>query len=99
MLPPRYDDQKAIESAESRHRERHFGHRRALMGHDRTDSIVSRVVGRLVSLRSATTKRAALAAEEHEMTDYVCRLEDGTMGRVAIRESDGEWIGVCVRAA
>ena len=99
MLPPRYDDQKAIESVETRHRERHFSHARALRGHERADGIMSRVVARLVSLSPAFTKRAALAAEEHELTDYVCRLDDGSMGRVAIRESDGEWIGVCVRAA
>ena len=99
MLPPRYDDQKAMESVESRHRERHFGHLRALRSQGRMNGIVSKVVGRLATLRTLLSKRAALAAEEHEMTDYVCRLEDGTMGRVAIRESDGEWIGVCVRAA
>lgn len=99
MLPPRYDDQKAIAKVESRHHERHFSHVRALKSRDRVDGIVSKVIGRLESLRSVLTTRAALAAEEHEMTDYVCRLEDGSMGRVAIRESDGDWIAVCVRTA
>lgn len=99
MLPPRYDDQKAIESAKSRHRERHLSHVRALRSHERMDGIVSKAVGRLASLRPAFTKRTALAAEEHELTDYVCRLDNGSMGRVAIRESDGEWLAVCVRAA
>ena len=98
MLPPRYDDEKAIGSAESRHRERHLSHARALGDRDRPDGIVSRFVGRLASLRTALTRRGALAYDEHELTDYVCRLEDGSMGRVAIRESDGEWIGVCVKA-
>ena len=32
----------------------------------------------------------------HSMTDYPCRLPDGRMGRVAIREIDGEWVAVCV---
>ena len=99
MLAPHYDDQKAIGSAESRHRERHLNHARALRSHQRVDGIVSRVVGRLASLRPAFAKRDALAAREHELTDYVCRLDDGSMGRVAIRESDGQWIGVCVKAA
>lgn len=99
MLPPRYEDQKAIEAAEYRHRERHFSHVRALRSQQRVDSVLSMLVGRLAALRSALTRRAALAAEEHELTDYVCRLDDGSMGRVAIRESDGEWIAVCVRTA
>ena len=33
----------------------------------------------------------------HELTDYPCRLPDGDMGRVAIREVEGEWEAVCVR--
>ena len=99
MLPPRYDDQKAIEKVEFRHHERHFSHVRGLKSRDRMDGLVSKVIGQLASLRSVLTTRAALAAEEHEMTDYVCRLEDGSMGRVAIRESEGEWIAVCVRPA
>ena len=33
----------------------------------------------------------------HELTDYPCRLPDGSMGRVAIREVEGEWEAVCVR--
>ena len=32
----------------------------------------------------------------HSMTDYACRVPDGRMGRVAIREVDGEWVAVCV---
>ncbi len=99
MLPPRYDDQKAIELVKIRHRERHFSHARALRSQERAGGIMSKVVAQLVSLRPAFTRRAALAAEEHQLTDYVCRLDNGSMGRVAIRESDGEWIAVCVKAA
>ena len=98
MLPPRYDDQKAIESTESRHRERHLSHARALRDRDPLDGIVSMIARRLASLRSVLARRGALVYDEHELTDYVCRLEDGSMGRVAIHESDGEWIGVCVKA-
>ena len=32
----------------------------------------------------------------HSMTDYPCRLPDGRMGKVAIREVDGEWEALCV---
>ena len=99
MLLPGYHEQKVIESVESRHRERHFSHVRALESHGQMDGLVSRFVGRLASLRPVFTERAALATSEHELTDYVCRLEDGSMGRVAIRESEGEWVAVCVRPA
>ncbi len=99
MLGPNYDHQKAIEAAESRHRERHFSHIRALKSRERGVGILSKIPGLLASLRPAFTKRATLAAQEHELTDYICRLDDGSMGRVAIRETHGDWIGVCVRGA
>jgi hypothetical protein len=99
MLPPRYDEQKAIENVESRHRERHLRHALALKGRERDDGIISRVVGLLVSLRPAFARRAVPTTDEHGLTDYVCRLDDGSMGRVVMRESEGEWIAVCVRAA
>jgi hypothetical protein len=98
MLPPRYDDHKAINRAETRHQERHFSHVRELRGRERMDGLVSMISGRLWALRSVLPKRAAIAFDEHELTDYVCRLADGSMGRVAIREADGDWIGVCVKA-
>jgi hypothetical protein len=55
-------------------------------------------VGSLERLRPVAARRSAIAYDAHELTDYICRLADGSMGRVAIRESDGEWIGVCVPA-
>ncbi len=99
MLPPHYDDLRAIQAVESRHRERDLSHARALKGVERGDGILSRAVAWLSSLRPVTTERATPAVGEHELTDYVCRLDDGSMGRVAIRESKGEWIAVCVRPA
>lgn len=99
MLPPRYDEQRAIGSVESRHRERHLSHVRVLRSHERVDGTSNRVVRWLTSLRPAITRRAVLAADEHGLTDYACRLDDGTMGRVAVRESEGEWIAFCVRGA
>lgn len=99
MLPPRYDEQRVIESVESRYRERHLSHVRALKSQDRVEGIIDKVVRRLAPLRPALTRPAVLAADAHELTDYACRLDDGSMGRVAIRQSEGEWIAVCVRAA
>ncbi len=40
---------------------------------------------------------AILAFREHSLTDYPCRLPDGTMGRVAAVEVEGEWTLVCRR--
>jgi len=40
---------------------------------------------------------AKLRIEAHDPTDYVCRLADGSMGRVAIiAGTDEEWTAVCV---
>ncbi|MCJ7709946.1 MAG: hypothetical protein MUQ32_03865, partial [Chloroflexi bacterium] len=36
--------------------------------------------------------------DDHSLTDYPCRLPDGTMGRVAAIELGGEWNLVCRRA-
>ncbi len=38
------------------------------------------------------------ARDDHSLTDYPCRLPDGTMGRVAAIEQGGEWNLVCRRA-
>jgi hypothetical protein len=32
----------------------------------------------------------------HALTDYPCRLPDGRLGRTAIRQVGGEWVGICV---
>lgn len=42
---------------------------------------------------------ARLLVDEHDLTDYVCSLADGSMGRVAIiAGTDEEWTAVCVPA-
>ena len=38
------------------------------------------------------------APDDHSLTDYPCRLPDGTMGRVAVIELGGDWSLVCRRA-
>ena len=38
------------------------------------------------------------ASDEHSLTDYPCRLPDGTMGRVAVIMQGGDWALVCRRA-
>ena len=37
----------------------------------------------------------ALARPDHSLTEYPCRLPDGTLGRVAVVDVDGEWTLVC----
>jgi hypothetical protein len=40
-----------------------------------------------------------LRVDAHDLTDYVCRLADGSMGRVAIISgTDEEWTAVCIPA-
>jgi hypothetical protein len=34
----------------------------------------------------------------HSMTDYPCRMPDGRMGKVSMREIDDEWVAICVLA-
>jgi hypothetical protein len=52
--------------------------------------------GRSASLRSTA---GGLRVDAHDLTDYVCRLADGSMGRVAIiGGTDEEWTAVCVPA-
>ena len=52
--------------------------------------------GRPAALRATT---AGLRVDAHDLTDFVCRLADGSMGRVAIiGGTDEEWTAVCVPA-
>ena len=42
--------------------------------------------------------RAAILARmrpEHSLTDYPCRLADGSIGRVAVVQQAGEWTLLC----
>jgi hypothetical protein len=39
-----------------------------------------------------------IVRRDHALTDYPCRLQDGSIGRVAVVLGDGEWTLVC-RAA
>ncbi|OGN83586.1 MAG: hypothetical protein A2X23_03195 [Chloroflexi bacterium GWC2_73_18] len=98
-----YEFYKILESADVRVRERHIGHIRALKEREyaledgeRHHGIVSRITARLLSRRPVVAGPPAIRYDAHELTDYVCRLVDGTMGRVAIRQSDGGWVAVCV---
>ena len=39
-----------------------------------------------------------IARRDHSLTDYPCRLPDGSIGRIAVISQDGDWALVCVVA-
>ena len=45
------------------------------------------------------TTADGLRVEAHDLTDYACRLTDGSLGRLAIISgTDEEWTAVCIPA-
>ena len=54
-------------------------------------------VGRRPSSRArlAAGILAAVRRERHALTAYPCRLADGSIGRTAVVQRDGEWVLVC----
>ncbi len=94
-----YEVHKTLEARRLRHGERDQSHLRALRGDDRPDGVVSRIVGGLERLRSVGgSRRGYINYNTQVLTDKVCRLADGSMGRVAIREADGKMVEFCVPA-
>lgn len=77
---------------------RDLAEQRTLDGHGRTGGIVHRVAERLARLRLVPDGRAGIRYGSFVLTGKACRLPDGSMGQVAIHESDGEWLEVCVPA-
>ena len=65
----------------------------------RRDAINDRITSLLGRRRPQIALPLSLSAEGHELTQAVCRLGDGSMGRIAIvRQSTEEWAAVCVKA-
>ena len=95
MLPPRYDIQQAIDAERSRGQERHFSHVRALKMDMPRVGFASRLAGRLASIAAVFRPSDPM----REQAAQVCRLADGSMGRVAMRRAGGKWIEVCVRVS
>jgi hypothetical protein len=59
---------------------------------------VGRFRGGLARLRRLAPERPDAIYGTRVLTGKACRLADGSMGQVAIHESDGEWVEVCVQA-
>jgi len=93
-----YEIHKDIEGQRFRHRERELGHLRALKGDEPSEGILSRITRSLEHLRPTDSRRRRqIAYGAQLMTDRACRLADGSLGRVAIRETGGVLTEVCVR--
>ncbi len=92
----------ALEIVRERQREEAAlaAHRRLLDGLG--DEADSNRDGRAPSGKSAMARLAAAfrrsRPDDHSMTDYPCRLPDGTLGRVAVVAQDGDWNLVCRRS-
>ena len=57
-----------------------------------------RLDGGFARLRRLAPERPAVTYGTRVLTGKACRLADGSVGQVAIHESDGEWVEVCVPA-
>jgi hypothetical protein len=97
QLRPDYHMSKIVDSDRFRQQEREHGIRRALQGDAPSEGMMSRIAGGLGHIRLMASGRPAIQGV-HVLTDKVCRLADGSTGRIAIRESNGEFIEVCVPA-
>jgi hypothetical protein len=74
---------------EDRHRgeERRHVHARALLeGRADRPSVRARLSAAILNLAPSA---------RHSLTDYPCRLQDGSIGRVAVVLRGGEWTMVC----
>jgi hypothetical protein len=72
--------------------------RRTPDGAGSTAGVVSRVAGRLSRLGHVPDARTGIRYGSFVLTGKACRLPDGSMGQVALHESDGEWLQICVPA-
>jgi hypothetical protein len=102
---------KVVRESETRQLERRHEHARALKESPtrqerRWPGIRESIVSLLLLWRPESPRPAALrdpatglGIDSHDLTDYVCRLADGSMGHVAIiLGPDEEWTAVCVPA-
>jgi hypothetical protein len=79
-------------------RDRVLEQRRALRGEEPREGRLSRFLGGLARMRHLAPQRPTIVYDTLVLTGKICRLADGSMGQVAIHESDGEWVEVCVPA-
>lgn len=98
-----YSLHQLLESNQIRVRARDFGHIRAVEDSKRGlgaggphGSLIGRIMAH-APRRAIGSAEPAIAISGHELTAAVCRLADGTAGRIAvIRLADEAWETVCV---
>jgi hypothetical protein len=90
MRPPTMLEQiQAATVEKERHRgeeQRHARHRALLEARAAAPSMRARLL--------AATRRVT-RRDRHSLTDYPCRLPDGSIGRTAVVMRNGEWTLVC----
>ncbi len=91
-----FEVHKVVGESEFRHRERELGHRRALKGSLPSQGLASRMVGGLGRLRRATLRPPLILEGAMVLTDRICHLADGSLGHIAVRETEGSLVEVCV---
>ncbi len=93
-----YEVHKVVGDAAFRSRERDLGHRRALKGALPAQGLTTRMVASVGRLRRAALRRPLVIEEALVLTDRICHLADGSLGRIAVRRSDDGLLEVCVPA-
>lgn len=83
---------------ERQQQDRESAERRALHREVLREGSLGRFFDGLARLRRLASERPTVMYDSLVLTGKVCRLADGSIGQVAIHESDGEWVEVCVPA-
>jgi hypothetical protein len=97
-----YDSHTVVHSVGSRQRERELAHRRATdearlesRGSLPDPGFVARFLARWRQ-RASIAIEPTLSSADRAVTDTVCLLTDGTLGRIVLRRIDGRWVEDCV---
>lgn len=97
-----YDSHSVVHSVGSRQRERELAHRRAAderrlesRQQDADRGFVARFLARWHQ-RASIAIEPTLSSADRAVTETVCLLTDGTLGRIVLRRIDGRWVEDCV---
>jgi len=97
-----YGSHKVVHSVGSSQREREMGRRRAAVElklesrqGEPEPGFVTRFMARWRQ-RARIVIEPAVQGADRKLTDSVCLLTDGTLGRIVLRHIDGRWVEDCV---
>lgn len=97
-----YGSHKIVHSAGSRDRGYAIAHRRAAEDARLEARQADTDPGFVASFVARWRRRASIAIEpavetaNRKLTDSVCLLSDGSLGRIMLRRIDGRWVEDCV---